>query len=186
MFEALQKPRNRLAGLSLDVPRIMGIVNVTPDSFSDAGDHDTCRAAVAHALRLIEEGADIIDIGGESTRPGSDPVTLDDELARVIPVIKGLAGKVEARISIDTRKAEVMRQAASAGADIINDTSALTYDPEAIAMVAELGLPVILMHTQGEPKTMQDAPTYDDVCLEVFDYFGSTARSLHACRHPGG
>jgi dihydropteroate synthase len=170
LFDRLVWPRPAVAGLAMNAPRLMGIVNVTPDSFSDGGRLPTAQAAIDHARRLAEEGAEILDIGGESTRPGSDPVPLDEELRRVMPVIEGLAGKTGARISIDTRKASVMRRAAAAGADIINDISALGYDPEAATAVAELGLPVILMHVQGDPKTMQDAPHYDHVLLDVFDY----------------
>jgi dihydropteroate synthase len=170
LFEHLRLPRPRLAGLTLDRPRVMGIVNVTPDSFSDGGAHAGPADAIAHGQRLAAEGADILDIGGESTRPGSEPTPAEEELRRVIPVIEGLAGKVEARISIDTRKAAVMRAAAAAGADIINDVSALAHDPASLATAAELGLPVILMHARGDPKTMQAAPAYDDVQLDVFDY----------------
>lgn len=172
-FEAIEGKRAPLCGLTLERPRIMGIVNVTPDSFSDGGQHATAQAAIAHGLRLLDEGADILDIGGESTRPGSDAVALKEELARVMPVIEGLRAKTKAVISIDTRKAEVMRQAARAGADILNDVSALSYDPQALGTAAELGLPVMLMHAQGDPKTMNDDPRYDDVVLDVFDYLES-------------
>jgi dihydropteroate synthase len=182
MFEALRAPRGRIAGLALDRPRIMGIVNVTPDSFSDGGQHDSAQTAIAYALRLEAEGADILDIGGESTRPGSDTVPVEEELRRVIPVIGALAGKTRALISVDTRKAEVMRAAAEAGADIINDVSALMYDQAAMATAARTGLPVILMHAQGDPKTMQVAPAYDDVLLDVFDHL--EARVM-ACESAG-
>jgi dihydropteroate synthase len=169
-FEAIEGNRAALAGLHLNRPRIMGIVNVTPDSFSDGGQYASTQAAVAQGLRLLEEGADILDIGGESTRPGSDAVALQEELARVIPVIEGLRAKTKAVISVDTRKAEVMRQAAAAGADILNDVSALSHDPESLEVAAASGLPVMLMHAQGDPKTMNDDPQYDDVVLDVFDY----------------
>jgi len=169
-LEAITSPRPRIAGLALDRPRIMGIINVTPDSFSDGGLHASTQAAIAHGLQLAEEGADILDIGGESTRPGADYVPLDAELARVIPVIEGLRGRTEALISIDTRKAEVMRRAAAAGADILNDVSALSHDPDAMGVAAASGLPVILMHAQGDPRTMNDNPQYADVALDVFDY----------------
>lgn len=182
MFENLMSPRARLAGLSLDRPRIMGIVNVTPDSFSDGGQHATVEAAIGHARALDVEGADILDIGGESTRPGAVAVPLDVELDRVIPVIKALAGTVNARLSIDTRNAAVMRAAASAGADIINDVSALSHDPAALSLVAQLGLPVILMHAQGDPRTMQEAPRYDHALLDVFDYLEAR---IDACRRIG-
>ena len=170
MFEALREPRQRLAGMALDRPRIMGVINVTPDSFSDGGAFATAQAAIDHGFRLEEEGADLLDIGGESTRPGAAPVTIAQELARVLPVIEGLAGKTQALISIDTRNAAVMRAAAAAGADIINDVAALTHEPDALAAAVETGLPVVLMHAQGDPRTMQDDPRYDDVVTDVFDY----------------
>ena len=176
----LTEHRPRLAGLSLDRPRIMGIVNVTPDSFSDGGQHANTRAAIDHALRLADEGADILDIGGESTRPGSDAVALKEELSRVIPVIEGLRGKTDKLISIDSRKAEVMRQAAAAGADILNDVSALTHDPDALGIAVETGLPVILMHAQGDPKTMNVDPQYKDVVLDVFDFLEQRIRACEA------
>jgi dihydropteroate synthase len=162
-------PRPPFAGLELARPALMGIVNITPDSFSDGGLYDTTEGAIAHAAGLAAEGAAIVDIGGESTRPGSDVVEHNDELSRVVPVLEGLAGS-PAVISIDTRKASVAKAAAKAGAKILNDVSALTHDPAGMAVAAETGLDVVLMHAQGEPKTMQDDPTYDDVALEVFDY----------------
>jgi len=180
LLEEIRAPRARLCGLSLDRPRIMGIVNVTPDSFSDGGQHDSASAAVAHGVKLAEAGAEILDIGGESTRPGSDTVSADDELRRVIPVIEGLRGKTEALISIDTRKAEVMRRAAAAGADILNDVSALTFDPASLEVAAESGLPVMLMHAQGDPKTMNDNPQYSDVVLDVFDFLEQRIRACVA------
>jgi len=182
LLEAIRAPRARLAGLALDRPRIMGIVNVTPDSFSDGGMLGSAQDAIDHSLRLAEEGADILDIGGESTRPGADPVSLEEELGRVIPVIEGLRAKTETLISIDTRKAEVMRRAAAAGADILNDVSALTSDPQSLAVAAETGLPVILMHAQGNPKTMNDDPQYADVVLDVFDFL---EKRIAACEAAG-
>lgn len=170
LLESLRQPRSRIAGLSLDRPRIMGIVNITPDSFSDGGRLPTAQAAIDHALRLEEQGADILDLGAESTRPGSDPVSVDEELRRLMPVLEALVGRTRALISVDTRNAEVMRRAAEAGADIINDVSALTHDPDALEVAAETGLPVVLMHTLGDPKTMQLDPRYDDVALDIFDY----------------
>ncbi len=152
--------------LRLDRPRVMGIVNVTPDSFSDGGAHDTVDAAVAHGLQLVAEGADLLDIGGESTRPGSAPVPLDEELRRVIPVIEQLARQTAVPISIDTFKPEVMRAAVAAGAGMINDIHALRQEG-ALSAAAELGVPVVLMHMQGEPGSMQDTPQYDDVVAEV-------------------
>jgi dihydropteroate synthase len=182
ILDAITSPRARLAGLSLDKPRIMGIVNVTPDSFSDGGRHASTDAAIAHGLKLAAEGADILDVGGESTRPGADYVPADEELNRVIPVIEGLRQRTEALISIDTRKAEVMTRAAAAGADILNDVSALTHDPAALEAAARTGLPVVLMHAQGDPKTMNDNPQYDDVVLDVFDYL---ERRITACEAAG-
>lgn len=182
MLDRILAPRPRLKGLAMDATVIMGIVNVTPDSFSDGGRHDSTSAAIDHALRLAGEGADILDIGGESTRPGSDPVPLAEELRRVIPVIEGLRARTEARISVDTRKAEVMRRAAEAGADMLNDVSALTHDPAALETAAETGLPVMLMHAQGDPKTMNDNPAYDDVVLDVFDFL---ERRIAACEKAG-
>ncbi len=182
LLENIRAPRARLAGLSLDKPRIMGIVNVTPDSFSDGGNFLAAKAAIAHGLRLVEEGADILDIGGESTRPGAEPVSLAEELRRVIPVIEGLRAKTDARISVDTRKAEVMRRAADAGADMLNDVSALAHDPAALEAAAATGLPVMLMHAQGDPKTMNDNPQYSDVALDVFDFL---EQRIHACEQAG-
>ena len=177
-------PRPRIAGLALDRPLVMGIVNVTPDSFSDGGQHATTGAAIDHGLRLAEEGADILDVGGESTRPGSDPVPLDVELGRVLPVIEALKEKTRAAVSIDTRKAEVMRRAVAAGADIINDVSALSFDPEALAVASGSGLPVVLMHALGDPKTMQIDPRYDDVLLDVFDYLKERIAACEAAGIP--
>ncbi len=152
--------------LRLDAARVMGIVNVTPDSFSDGGAHDTTEAAIAHGLRLAEEGADILDIGGESTRPGSDEVPVEEELRRVVPVIEALSARTGLPISIDTSKPEVMRTAVAAGAGMINDVFGLRREG-ALAAAAELRVPVVLMHMQGEPRTMQAAPQYDDVVGEV-------------------
>jgi len=145
----------------------MGIVNVTPDSFSDGGLHDDADSAVAHGLLLAGEGAAILDIGGESTRPGSLPVPLDDELARVVPVIERLAAATPALLSIDTTKAAVARAALDAGATMVNDVTALRGDPAMADLVAERGCPVCLMHMLGEPRTMQDDPRYHDVVAEV-------------------
>ena len=152
--------------LVLDRPRVMGIVNVTPDSFSDGGAHDTADAAFAHALRLLEEGADILDIGGESTRPGADEVPLEEELRRVVPLIERLSRETSAPISVDTSKPEVMRAAVGAGAGMLNDVYGLRRDG-ALDTAAALGMPVVLMHMLGEPRSMQQAPCYDDVVGEV-------------------
>jgi dihydropteroate synthase len=155
--------------LDLSRPRVMGIVNVTPDSFSDGGRFSATEAAVRHALKLVAEGADILDIGGESSRPGAMPVPLDEELRRVIPVIEALKGKAGVPVSIDTYKPEVMRAAAAAGADIVNDIYAL-QSPGALEAVAETNVGVCLMHMQGNPQTMQADPQYQDVVGEVADF----------------
>ena len=161
-------PQLNCAGrlLNLDRPRVLGIVNVTPDSFSDGGEHATFDAAVAHGLRLAEEGADALDIGGQSTRPGADEVTVEEELRRTVPVIEQLAKLTSLPISIDTSRSEVMRAAVAAGAGMINDVYALRREGSLEAAVA-LGVPVILMHMQGEPRSMQEAPDYDDVVAQV-------------------
>ncbi len=182
LYERIIAVRPPFAGLAMDRTTIMGIVNVTPDSFSDGGRFDSTQAAIDHAVRLAEEGADILDIGGESTRPGSDAVALEEELRRVIPVIEGVRAKTDKKISVDTRKAEVMRQAAAAGADILNDVSALTHDRKALEAAADTGLPVILMHAQGDPKTMNENPQYEDVVLDVFDFLEDR---IEACEAAG-
>jgi len=167
--------------LRLDRPRVVGILNLTPDSFSDGGLHDSVETAVAHALRMVEEGADMIDVGGESTRPGAADVTVDEELRRVVPVIEQLAARSEVPIAIDTSKPEVMRAAVAAGAGMINDVYALRREG-ALDAAAELRVPVCLMHMQGEPRSMQDAPHYDDVVGEVHRFL--TDR-LFACELAG-
>ena len=156
--------------LDLQFPAVMGIVNVTPDSFSDGGRFFAADAALEQALALVREGASIVDIGGESTRPGSELVSLDEELRRVLPVVEALAGSVGVPISVDTMKAEVARRTLAAGAALLNDVSALRYDDEMAAVVAESGCPVCLMHMQGMPKSMQDDPRYDDVVDEVLAF----------------
>ena len=159
----------RLRGRSLDLskPRVMGIVNVTPDSFSDGGRSPTTATAVAFARELLRQGADLLDVGGESTRPGSQSVPLEDELARVVPVIAELARTCDVPLSVDTCKAEVARQALAAGAHLVNDITALRGDPAMAAVVRDAGAGVVLMHMQGTPATMQQAPTYEDVVAEV-------------------
>ncbi|WP_085884918.1 dihydropteroate synthase [Oceanibacterium hippocampi] len=159
-------------GLPADRPAIMGILNTTPDSFSDGGRHFRLADALAHGRRLVDAGADILDIGGESTRPGAEPVSVAEELDRVLPVIEALADS-GATISIDTRNPEVMRAAVAAGAAWINDISALSHSPDSLATAAGLGVPVVLMHALGDPRTMQDAPAYDDVVAEVRDYLAA-------------
>lgn len=169
-IERVAAPRAPVAGLTLDRPRVMGVLNVTPDSFSDGGLHQAADRAVRHGLEMADQGADLIDIGGESTRPGAEPVGLQQELDRVMPVIEGLvASGLGVPISIDTRKARVARAALEAGAAIFNDVSALSHDSESLS-VARAAPAVCLMHAQGDPRTMQENPRYDDVVLDVYDY----------------
>lgn len=183
-LEALTGPRADFAGLVLSgagaAPRIMGVCNVTPDSFSDGGAHDDPQAATAFARDLVRAGADIIDVGGESTRPGADPVSLDTELARVLPVVAALV-EDGIPVSIDTRHARVMAEAIAAGATIVNDVMALT-GPDTLATVASSNASVVLMHMQGTPQTMQDDPAYHDV---VSDVFGWLTRRVGACVEAG-
>jgi dihydropteroate synthase len=156
---------------------IMGILNVTPDSFSDGGLHFDSSGAIDRAMRMIDEGADIIDIGGESTRPGSEPVPRDEELRRTIPVIEGLAGKVAVPLSIDTSKADVARRALDAGASIVNDISGLRFDPEMVEVVSEYRVPVVIMHIKGNPKNMQTDPVYEALIPEIVDHLRLSVRS---------
>lgn len=155
--------------MTLDRPRVMGIVNVTPDSFSDGGEAFDQEAAIQRGSLFAKQGADIIDVGGESTRPGSKPVAPDEQIKRIVPVIDALAGRGLC-VSADTRSARVMAAAIEAGAAIINDVSALTSDPEAVNVVAGSQASVVLMHMQGEPHSMQDSPHYDNVTQDVFEY----------------
>jgi dihydropteroate synthase len=162
-------------------PLVMGIVNVTPDSFSDGGLTADAGRAIAHGIRLAEEGADLLDVGGESTRPGSEGVPEAEELRRVIPVIAALAQRGFA-VSVDTRKANVMRAALKAGACMVNDVSALTHEPQAMEAIAAASCPVVLMHAQGDPKTMQLSPQYEDVALDVYDWLEGR---IEACMAAG-
>jgi dihydropteroate synthase len=159
--------------LALDRPLVMGIVNVTPDSFFDGGRHADARAAVAYSHRLVEEGADLVDVGGESSRPGAAPVSVDEELARVLPVLQGLAG-LRVPVSVDTTKPDVMREALARGATMINDITALAT-PGAVDVIARSDAAVCLMHMQGEPQTMQANPVYRDVVTEVRDFLAARA-----------
>ena len=156
---------------------IMGVLNVTPDSFSDGGLHFDTPSAIARAQMMIDEGADIIDIGGESTRPGSDPVPLDEELRRTEPVIRALAGKVAVPLSIDTCKAEVARRALDSGASIVNDISGLRGDPGMVGVVADYKVPVVIMHSKGSPKYMQMSPEYEALIPEIMDHLRVSVRS---------
>jgi dihydropteroate synthase len=180
-LDAIMAPRPPFAGLSLDRPRIMGVVNVTPDSFSDGGRYASRDAAIAHGRALVDAGADIVDVGGESTRPGAAPVSLDEELDRVVPVIEALV-REGALVSIDTRHAAVMRAAVAAGARIINDVTALAGDPASLETAAASAAAIVLMHMQGEPRTMQHDPSYRDAPLDLYDVF---AERLAACRSAG-
>ena len=162
----------KLPGRVLDCDErtlVMGVLNVTPDSFSDGGRFFDPEDAVKQALRMVEDGADIVDVGGESTRPGSDPVSVEEERRRVVPIVERLAEELDTPISIDTRKAEVAAAAVEAAATIVNDVTA-GGDPEMFDVVRESGAAIVLMHMKGEPKTMQEAPHYDDVVREVRDY----------------
>lgn len=183
LLDAMFAPVLDCAGrrLVLDRPRVAGIINVTPDSFSDGGRYADSEAAVAHGLVLAEQGADMLDVGGESTRPGAGDVSVKEELRRVIPVIEQLAKRTSLPITIDTSKPEVMRAAVAAGAGMVNDVYALRREG-ALEAVAELGVPVCLMHMQGEPRGMQEAPYYDDVVGEVHRFL---ADRLFACELAG-
>jgi dihydropteroate synthase len=161
-------------------PLVMGIVNVTPDSFSDGGRFLDVNAAVSHALQLVADGADLIDVGGESTRPYSESVTPEEELRRVLPVVERLAKEVQVPISIDTSKAAVARAALEAGVEIINDVTALNGDPEMIQVAVDSSAGACVMHMQGTPQTMQDNPTYRDVVAEVRDYLRERRDALVA------
>ena len=175
----VRAPRWQLRTRTLEFPRrplVMGIVNVTPDSFSDGGRFFETAAAIDLALQLVSDGADLLDIGGESTRPYSQPVPADEELRRVLPVIEKLAAQVRIPISVDTSKAAVASAAIGAGAQIVNDVTGLTGDPAMVDLAAETNVGVCVMHMQGTPQTMQDQPTYTDVVAEVRDY-------LHARRN---
>lgn len=165
--------------LALTRPLVMGIVNVTPDSFSDGGQCEDAERAIAHARELVLAGADIIDVGGESTRPGSDEVSPGEEARRVVPVIRALAEDIAVPLSIDTRHADVARQCIAAGASIINDVSGFR-DPAMVELAAERDAGLVVMHMLGEPKTMQSEPHYEDVVVEVWEYLVSRAAVLEA------
>ena len=178
VLDRLTAPRAPVAGLTLDRPRIMGILNVTPDSFSDGGDHLAPATAQAHARAMADAGAAILDIGGDSTRPGAADVPVPEEIARTAPVIAALAGGTP--ISIDTRKAAVAQAALAAGAALVNDVSAFLHDPAMAGVVAAAGVPVCLMHAQGTPQTMQADPRYDDVLLDVYDHLAARVAAAEA------
>jgi len=180
-------PRAPVAGLALDAPRLMGILNVTPDSFSDGGRHAGPDAAVARAREMLAEGADLVDIGGESTRPGAEPVSAEAETARVVPVLSALrATGFGAPVSLDTRKAGVAKAGLAAGAAMINDVSGLRFDPELAGVAARAGAPLIVMHALGTPETMQAlaATGYDDVLLDVYDALAAAVAQAEAAGVP--
>ena len=166
-----------------NTPLVMGILNVTPDSFSDGGRFDHIEAAIAHARRMVEDGADLIDVGGESTRPGADPVSADQELDRVVPVVEAIRAELDAPVSIDTMKPEVMRGAVAAGASMINDVNGLRADG-AIETAVELGVPACVMHMQGEPRTMQASPEYRDVTEDLLAFFRERVEACLAAGMP--
>ncbi|WP_445681282.1 dihydropteroate synthase [Radicibacter daui] len=181
LLDRLESRRAPIPGVPSDRPSVMGIVNVTPDSFSDGGDSFEIKAAIARGEALREAGADILDIGGESTRPGADVVSLAEELRRVVPVVEALAER-GAIVSVDTRHAGVMRQAVAAGAAIVNDISALEGDPESMDAMAACDVPVVLMHMQGQPGSMQENPVYEAAALDVYDYLDAR---IAACERAG-
>lgn len=176
----LTQPRAPIAGVAMDGPKILGIVNVTPDSFSDGGKFNSTEAAHAHGHMLWQGGANFLDIGGESTRPGAVTVPEEEEIARVAPVIAALARDCPLPISVDTRKAAVGAAAVAAGATIINDVSGFTYDPALGDVAAGAGVAVCVMHTKGDPQTMHLDPRYDDVLLEVYDFLEQSVDTLVA------
>ncbi len=169
-LQRLTRPRPSIAGLDMSEPKIMGILNATPDSFSDGGRHTSVETVLAAARDMVAHGASILDVGGESTRPGAEFVPEDEEIARIRPLIEAIHKDTDALISVDTRKAKVAKVAYQAGAGLINDVSGFTFDTALAPFCAEVKAPVCVMHMQGEPATMQDDPQYDDVLLDVYDF----------------
>jgi dihydropteroate synthase len=184
-IERLSLPRPPFAGLGLDRPSLMGVLNVTPDSFSDGGDFAEAAPAIERGLALWKAGADIVDVGGESTRPGAAAVAIDEELARVVPVVEALAG-AGVRLSIDTRHAAVMAAALDSGAAAVNDVTALAGDPESLATVAGRRCPAVLMHMLGEPQTMQENPVYAHAPTDVFRFLAGRVAACEAAGLPRG
>ncbi len=180
VLNRLTARRRSIAGLDMDAPKIMGILNVTPDSFSDGGLFNAPDAALTQGRAMVAAGADILDIGGESTRPGAATVDVDEEIARTAPVIAAIRAGGDTPISIDTRKARVAQAALDAGASLVNDVSAFSFDPDMAYVAAQAGAPCCLMHTQGEPATMQDGPTYRDVVLDVYDAIEARIKTAEA------
>nr|WP_217354549.1 dihydropteroate synthase [Ruegeria atlantica] len=177
-LDRLTRPRANIAGLAMDRPHIMGILNATPDSFSDGGVHNSVSAAQTAAEQMVSHDATILDIGGESTRPGATFVPEDEEIARTRPLIEAIKSRTDALISIDTRKSAVAEAAWEAGAGLINDVTGFTFDPQLAPFCAKVGAPVCVMHMQGDPATMQDDPTYDDVLLDVYDFLDEQVANL--------
>ena len=179
-LDVLTRSRGSIAGLDMARPHMMGILNATPDSFSDGGVNNSVEAACAAAMDMVAHGATILDIGGESTRPGATYVPEDEEIDRTRPLIQAIRAETDAVISIDTRKASVAQAAHEAGADLINDVSGFTFDPALAPHCANLGIPVCVMHMQGDPATMQDDPSYDNVLLDVYDFLAAQVAKLEA------
>lgn len=176
--DRLSTPRQAICGISFDAPSLMGILNVTPDSFSDGGENFDPEIALAHACAMQDAGAQIVDIGGESTRPGAAEVAVEEEIRRTAPVIAALRTRTDLPISIDTRKARVARAAHEAGANLVNDVAGFTYDPALAPFAAEAGMPVCVMHAQGTPEIMQNDPRYDNVALDIYDYLEGRVTAL--------
>ncbi|MBO9398288.1 dihydropteroate synthase [Shimia sp. R9_2] len=184
MLQRMVAPRTAVTGLSMARPNLMGILNVTPDSFSDGGAHEGAAAALNHARAMTEAGADMIDVGGESTRPGAAFVPINEEIARTAPAIAAISAALSVPISIDTRKAEVAQAAVSAGAALINDVSGFTFDAALAPLAAAQNAPVCVMHAQGDPATMQQDPQYDDVLLDVYDFLETQIEHLQSLGIP--
>ena len=178
ILDKITKRRPKICRISFDTPTIMGILNVTPDSFSDGGKYSTLNAATEHCMSMVSAGADIIDIGGESTRPGATELDAAQELSRVIPVLDKVAKEIQVPISIDTRKSEVAELAISSGAVIVNDVSGLTFDSRMAEYCINQNLPVCIMHSQGIPETMQNAPEYKNVCLDIYDFLNEQIEKM--------
>mgnify|MGYP001421287232 FL=1 len=178
ILDKITKRRPKICRISFDTPTIMGILNVTPDSFSDGGKYSTLNAATEHCMSMVSAGADIIDIGGESTRPGAAELDAAQEISRVIPVLDKVAKEIQVPISIDTRKSEVAELAISSGAVIVNDVSGLTFDSKMAEYCINQNLPVCIMHSQGIPETMQNAPKYKNVCLDIYDFLNEQIEKM--------
>ncbi len=185
VLAAITAPRGKIGTLPMNRPQIMGILNVTPDSFSDGGQHNDLEQAVTRARRMVEEGATLIDIGGESTRPGAVEVSVEEEIERTAPVIAAMSKALDVPVSIDTRKAPVANAAIQAGAFLVNDVAGFTFDPKLASLCAEQSVPVCVMHAQGDPATMQQKPNYDDVLLDVYDFLEKQIAMLKALGVPG-